>query len=653
MGPSALQLGHAAEVRSLGPVVGLDIETTGLDPQADRIVLLSLADGERSLLLHPEDPELPGALRWLFEARELVVHRSGFDLTFLCLRFGIPVPRRVWDTRLAERLLTNGLGLDTSLAASAERRLGVHLDKSLQTSFAEGGELSQEQLAYALRDAEVLLPLRRAQEGLIQQRGLSRVWALERASLPVFLSIQVEGVPLDRAWLLALAEQNRERSEALSRVLAERLGPLALKEKLRRFEEEQAALKAWEEALDAFAEDRFREWQERYQELDETFRDLKSPDTRGRPIGFRRWYRPQEQAWRAQHPRPPKPKEPDPFDPDSPQQVLWALRELGYPLQSVAEEVLLLARFSPEHRAQYVVPLLAYRKAAKLHQAFGERWGDLVWPDGMVRPDIDPLGASSGRPTCSRPNLFQLPARTGPEFRKLVRAPEGYLVVAADYSQMELRLMAELSQDPVMVEAFQRGEDLHMVAARWIFGEGAGEKERKIAKNCSFLTLYGGGARRLAETASVGGVTLSVREAKEILDRWRSTFAQAWATIEGWREEARTRYEIRTPWGRARYFPLDADPEQAAREGANHVIQGANADITKLAMALAERDLRPLGGRLILQVYDELVALVPEGKGPEGAEVLKRAMLEAAGVLFRQVPVEVDPAFGPDWSCKG
>jgi DNA polymerase I-like protein with 3'-5' exonuclease and polymerase domains len=634
-------------------VVALDIETTGLDPRADRIVLVCLSDGERTLVLDPQDPDLPRALRELFTSRELVVHRSGFDLPFLCLHLGLPVPPRVWDTRLAERALTNGLGLDLSLAASVERRLGVTLDKSLQRSFTQGGEISQEQLAYARKDAEVLLPLREVQGEMLQKRGLGKIWGLERAVLPVFLSIQVEGVPLDRDWLLELAWSNQRRADSLGRVLAERLGPLALGEKLRRFQEEQQALQEWQEALEALEEEVYQEWSQRYPSLGPEFQDLRNPDARGRPIGFRRFFKPREKAWREAHPRPPKPKEPEPFDPDSPQQVLWAFRELGYRLDSVAEEVLLLTSFSPEHRALYVDPLLAYRKAAKLYQAFGERWGDLVWPDGMVRPDIDPFGASSGRPTCSRPNLFQLPARSGPEFRKLVRAPEGFVVVAADYSQMELRIMAELSGDPVMVEAFQRGEDLHLVAARWIFGEGAGEQERKIAKNCSFLTLYGGGARRLAETASVGGVALSEREAKEILGKWRSTFAQAWATIEGWREEARVRYEIRTPWGRTRWFPPEIHPEQVAREGANCVIQGANADITKLAMVLADRGLRALGGRLILQVYDELVALVPEERAAEGAEVLKRAMLEAAGVLFRQVPVEVDAAFGPDWSCKG
>lgn len=648
-----LQLSPAAEVQHLGPVVGIDIETTGLDPRTDRVVLVSLADGSRGLLLDPRDPELPGALRQLFASRELVVHRAGFDLTFLCLHFGLPVPQRVWDTKVAERLLTNGLDLDTSLAASAERRLGVTLDKGLQTSFTEGGELSQEQLAYALTDALVLLPLKAAQEQLIRERGLGRIWELERAVLPVFVDLTVRGIPLDREWLLALSQAAEARAQALSRVLAERLGPLALKEKLRRFEQEQQVLAAWEEELRAFAEQKFREWQEHYQELDGPYQDLKHPDAQGRPIGFRRWYRPQEQAWRADHPRPPKPKEPDPFDPDSPQQVLWAFQELGYQLESTAEEQLLLLKLRPEHRSQLLEPLLAYRQAAKLHQAFGEHWVAFLWPDGMVRPRVDPFGATSGRPTCSSPNLFQLPARRGPEYRRLVRAPEGFVVVAADYSQMELRLMAELSQDPAMVEAYQTGQDIHLATARKVFGPQAGERERKIAKNLNFLTLYGGGARRLAEVSTEGGVSLTIREAKRVLEDWRREFAQAWAVIEGWRSEVRARYEIRTPWGRPRFFPLDADPEQAAREGANHVIQGANADITKLAMVIAQARLAPLGGRLILQVYDELVALVPETQASAGAEALKDAMLTAAGTLLRTVPPEVDVAWGEDWSCKG
>ena len=633
--------------------VGLDIETTDLDPRKGSLVLVSLSyPGGEVEVWEARDPLLLDRLRKVWE-EEIVCHNALFDIPWLCFSFSLPVPERISDTLVAEKLLTAGLDLPLGLEDLAERYFGKKIDKSLQTSFREGEEVSEAQKAYAREDALLLLPLLERQEAKLREEGLWKVWELERLCLPVFCRMRVLGIPFDRAGLERVLEELRAKTQVLRRVLAERLGPLAMVEKQRRFEAEKRAYEAWEERLreqEAF----LRSYWER--ERPEPYSDPRpSKKYGGVPMGLARFLDERLRAWKETDPRPPKPKPPEPFNPDSPEQVLWALRELGLELETTSSQVLKALRYERPDLGDYLDPLLSYREQRKAETAFGENWLEALWPDSCLRPDFRSLGTVSGRPTSSNPNLLQLPAEK--TFRELVRAPEGFRIVAADYSQMELRIMAELSSDPEMVKAFQRGDDLHWVTARLIFGPNATERERRIGKAVTFLTLYGGGAKRLQEVAAEGGIVLSLEDARDVIAGWRKAYGKAWETIESWREEGVRKRRIRDPWGRVRKFPegpLSQEQEVEVRNQAgNFVIQASNAEITKIAMVAAERLLLPLGGRLLLNVYDELVALVPEERGEEGLRRLVGAMVEAGKLLLKQVPVEVDGASGESWACKG
>jgi len=632
--------------------IGLDIETTDLDPRRGELVLVSLAFPDGAVeVWEASDPSLPERLQAVW-GEELVCHNALFDIPWLCRTFSLPVPERVRDTLVAERLLLGGLEAGLGLGDLSWRYLGKALDKALQTSFRAGETVSEAQRAYAAEDALVLLPILERQEALLREEGLWQVWELECLSLPVFCRMARDGIPFDREGLLALLSRLREETGALSRLLTEKLGPLAMAEKLRRYEAALARFRAWEQAQEEEAARLRAVWE---REQPEEFSDPRpSRKYGGVPMGLARFLDRGLRTWREANPRPEKPKPPEPFNPDSPEQVLWALRELGLELDSTASQLLKAARSARPDLAPFLDPLLHYREKRKQETAFGETWLQAIWPDGTLHPDLRSLGTVSGRPTSADPNLLQLPA--DPAFRSLVRAPDGFLVLAADYSQMELRIMAELSQDPEMVRAFQTGEDLHGVTARLLFGPNWGERERKIGKAVTFLTLYGGGPKRLQEVAAEGGILLAFEEARAIVEDWRRVYAQAWETIEGWREEAVRRRKIRDPWGRVRKFPSGplspAEEAELRNQAGNFVIQASNAEITKLAMVAADRLLRPLGGRLLLNVYDELVALVPEGAGEEGLRRLVQAMVRAGGVLLRTVPVEVEGAIGRDWSAK-
>ncbi len=627
--------------------IGLDIETTGLEARSDKLVLVAVSFPNGTVeVWEASDPSLPDRLRAIW-GEEIVCHNALFDLFWLCLSFSLPIPERILDTLVAEKLLLGGLEEGLGLAETVERRLGKKLDKSLQTSFREGEPISAEQKAYAAEDARILLPLLSIQEELIRREGLWKVWELEKLTLPVFLQMRIRGIPFNREGLLGLLETIREEARILRREVSELLGPLAMAEKVRRYEREKRAYEAWEKTL-AEQEAFLRSYWER--ERPEEFSDPRpSKKYGGVSMGLARFLDRELRAWKEANPRPQKPKPPDPFNPDSPEQVLWAFRELGLDLDSVASGSLSL--LPPDLYKTYALPLLRYREKRKQETAFGETWLQAIWEDGVLRPDLRSLGTVTGRPTSSDPNLLQLPA-TKP-FRNLVRAPEGFAILAADYSQMELRIMAELSQDPEMVRAFREGEDLHGVTARLLFGPNWGDRERRIGKAVTFLTLYGGGPRRLVQVAAEGGILLSLEEAKEIVQSWRQAYSLAWETIEGWRNEAVRTRKIRDPWGRVRKFPLGplspAEEVELRNQAGNFVIQASNAEITKLAMVAAQELLEPLGGRILLNVYDELVALVPEARAEEGIRRLVGAMVGAGKVLLSTVPVEVEGGFGRTW----
>jgi len=617
-----------------------------------------------------EDPALPSRLREAFR-QEVVCHFATFDLPWLCLAFDLPVPERIWDTMAAEAVLTAGLELELGLGPTVARRLGLELDKSLQTS-DWSGELSPEQLEYARRDAAVLLPLARAQEELLRQEGLWRIWELELACTPAFVRMARYGVPFQPELLRPYLERVAREREALALALVDSLGRPVVEERLAAFDRARAELARWEAERERVAAELAREWEAAMAaalaarqagakipeamakgpaEWPERWRDLHTQ--KGEFLGQKRFLSDNLRYWEADHPRPPKPVPPEPFNPASPEQVKLALHLLGYTdLDSVAEERLATYPFREEHRP-LVETLLRYRALRKVESAFGEPLVSAVWPDGRLRPVFRQVGTASGRPTASRPNLLQLPSTAkAPELRQAVRAPEGYRLVVADYSQIELRLLAQLSGDPAMIDAFRQGEDIHLAMAKKIFGPQAGAKERKVAKSCSFLTVYGGGARRLLEVASQGGIVLDLEEARGVIEDWKRAFAQAWAALESWREAAMRERLATSAWGRKRRFRPEETADEVARAGANHRIQATAADMMKLAMAVVDRLVAPAGGWIALQVYDELVVVVPEGVAEWGARVVEQAMRRAAATVLTEVPVEVGLVLATSWAEK-
>ena len=267
--------------------------------------------------------------------------------------------------------------------------------------------------------------------------------------------------------------------------------------------------------------------------------------------------------------------------------------------------------------------LRRYRLAQKHGTTYGTDWLAHVTADGRVYPSWRQIGAASGRMTCSEPNMQQLPRG---EYRRCVVAPAGRVLVKADYSQIELRIAAKISGDKALLEAYQRGEDLHTRTARNVLGiEEVTKQHRQLAKALNFGLLYGMGARGFRQYAkSQYGLNLTEDEAR----RYRDAFFQSYPGLASWHRRVRScrATETRTLAGRRRLLE-DQTPDT---HRLNTPVQGTGADGLKLALALLweRRDQCP-GAFPVLAVHDEIVIEADADQFEAAATWLKTAMLES------------------------
>jgi len=289
----------------------------------------------------------------------------------------------------------------------------------------------------------------------------------------------------------------------------------------------------------------------------------------------------------------------------------------------------------------------------KLKGTYIDALPQLVNPDtGRVHTCFNQAVAATGRLSSSDPNLQNIPIRTalGREIRRAFIAEPGHVLISADYSQIEFRVLAHLSCEPVLVEAFREGADFHERTAVKIFGQNSGRDAhelRAIAKMVNYALLYGKGAFTLSKDIGV-----TQRAAQEFIDAYFAGFPRVRAFIDRTLEEARATSVVKTLYGRRRLVPeLNSRNGQvrgaAERVAVNLPIQGTAADIMKRAMIDVHAALVPYpDARMILTVHDELLFEVPEGKADEYAAIVRDRMQSAATL---NVPLTVDVGVGENW----
>ncbi|HEY9849207.1 MAG TPA: DNA polymerase I [Leptolyngbyaceae cyanobacterium] len=313
--------------------------------------------------------------------------------------------------------------------------------------------------------------------------------------------------------------------------------------------------------------------------------------------------------------------------------------------------------------------LLEYRTLHKLYSTYVEAIPKLVRADTKrVHTDFNQTVTETGRLSSSNPNLQNIPIGTefSRQIRKAFLPEDGWLLASVDYSQIELRILAHLSQEPVLVEAYQNNEDIHTVTARLVFDkENVSSDERRLAKTINFGVIYGMGSLRFSRSTGVDKTS-----ANEFIKRFNQRYPKVFEYLERMKREAIANGYVETIFGRRRYFkfespslrdllgsnPDDIDLDQLKRMSANDAqllraaanapIQGSSADIIKIAMVKLHEILHNYQAQLLLQVHDELVLEVPPSEWEE-LQVKVRETMENAVQL--SVPLVVDVSAGKNW----
>ena len=578
------ELRRAVDDLSTKHAIGLDTETTNLDPYTARLRLIQLAspEGVRIVDLHRfnEDvkrSEALASLRQMLAAPRpiKIAHNAKFDAKFIKHNLGVDIDG-VFDTLLASQLVSAGdIEQRHGLEAIAGRYLNEAVDKSERLSNWEF-ELSEAQLQYAARDAAVLIPLRDKLIERIKSLDLVQCAQLEFECVMPVVDLELAGFYMKKErWLEQLAIVEKKRAE-LANELQEMLGEGVA----------QASL-----------------------------------------FG------------------PPRAN----INLDSQPQVTEALNRLGIPLPDSTRNW----KLQPL-AAQYpvVAKLLEYRTMQKALTSYGANMVEFINPTtGRLHADFRQIGAPTGRFACTNPNIQQVPHAV--EYRRCFMGhPEKRRLVIADYSQIELRILAEFSGDQAFIDAFNSGADLHRVTAAQVFNvaqDQVTKEQRDFAKRLNFGVVYGIGAQRFSMMTG-----LSVTEAEDVLRRYFTTYHSLDAYLRESANRAVSEKQARTASGRLVRFNFDASDRQqismTQRNGKNAPIQGTSADILKRALRLLRDDLRDTSAKIVNIIHDEIVVEVDESEAESIAEKVERAMCAAGEEYLRTVPVKVESQIACEWA---
>ena len=333
---------------------------------------------------------------------------------------------------------------------------------------------------------------------------------------------------------------------------------------------------------------------------------------------------------------------------DSQSQVTDALVNLGVPVPDTtrAWQLQPLAEKYP-----VVGKLLEYRAVQKSMTSFGENILEFIEPKtGRIHADFRQIGAPTGRFSCSNPNLQQIPHEEA--YRRCFRAADGKKLVIADYSQIELRILADFSDDKNFINAFVSGEDFHTTTASQVFGvkpEDVSPDQRSFAKRLNFGIVYGVGASRFGLMTG-----LSQSEAENTMRKYFGTFVDLRSYLYKAGEDVLKNRTARTASGRTLRLRFDETDRQqvssARRYGVNMPIQGTSADILKLALRLLHDSIRGTSAKLVNIVHDEIIVECDAAEAEATADRLEKAMCAAGERYVKKVPVKVDAKIADEWA---
>ncbi len=567
------------------PIVGLDTEGSKLDPLTTKLLLLQIATKDKSYVFDCSKVDI-SQLKTVLEAQRplKIIQNAKFDYSILKVQAGLTLGN-LFDTMLAERIITCGISREMSLKTLAEKYLGMKIDKTIREDFYQPGSpvlkgvFTQKQLEYAARDAWILIKIFEKQYKQLNEENLINTAKLEFAVVPAVAEMELKGSLIDtKKWRSHIADLGKKRDLIKKEIQG----------------------------------------------------DIRHLSTYAQVDLFG--------------------NESDTVNLDSPLQLLQVFKKLGEELPNTAEATL------KKTTHPLAKKILEYRAYEKMITSFGETILEKINPvDGRLHPDFLQLGADTGRFACNNPNLQQIPSDSG--FRSCFIASKGYKLITADYSQIELRIMAEVSEDPAFLKAFTQDLDLHSLTASQMFRiplAKVGKDKRFQAKSINFGLMYGRGAMSLS--AQIG---LSVEESRKLLDVYFSSYKKVKRWLDNVGRMAVRDGGVRTLGGRRRMFtiPERSSPDyerlisSVERQGKNMPIQGTSADITKYALAYIYRELRDknLDAGLIHTVHDEIVVEARDDIADNVAKMMEKQMIKAGEKLLKKVPIKVDVHISDCW----
>lgn len=603
-------------------LIAIDVETTGLNPFKDQLLLVQVGTRTEQLVI---DVEAVGSdIRVLAPVLAhpsigKLGHNLMFDIAFLEAN-GLKVRGPIIDTYLGSKVLTAGLpevkGLN-SLSGCVKRMLGKRMEEKeeLQKSFiGHTGPFREDQKEYAANDVGPLIfDLHDAMQSICKDANLSHVWEMEcRALLPI-TAMYINGFKLNTSYYKELLKSELEFKQGKKQEVIEHLNHHGV------LEEYKCPLSG--ELL-----------------VHPRYSGRGSSKTKG-------------------------------FNLDSPTQLGIALAMLGVPLDKKVNEDTGKVTYSCDkgvlafYIADFEILRLYkdYKEAAVACQYIEKLIGFAEsYPNNRIHARYNQL-VRTGRMSCTDPNLQQI--KKGKKYRSGFIAEKGNLLAIADYSQLEIRLVTEVSRDKNLLNIYRQELDVHTASAALMTSkkmEDVTKDERQAAKVFNFACLYGAGARTVRKQAvSMFGLMWSLDEVQEKLAQWKSAYPDVirWQRNQGNQEDL----EVFTLFGRRRLLQAPRRDKKTGLLQSNFTtnlntpVQGLGADCLKAALALLwERHLADDPQvKIVACVHDEIILETPEDRVEEAKQWLKTCMEDAAPMVgITHVPIVADPSHGPDWSDK-
>ena len=603
--------------------VVLDIETDGLDTFTNKIRLVQFEVNNNIYIINltaKQSDILFDYMINLIDANNKIVimHNAKFDMKFIFHKTGI-LFHNVFDTFTAEIVLTNGIGTKyPALKDLVKLYCNVTLDKDVRLSFIDSPVITEEMLLYSAMDVKYLKEIRELQLGAAENLNIKQVIDLEMKLLPIVARMEYDGVLLDAEAWMKLYNENVRKARRYKKYIKDKVFSHTWDAVAGKSENCLQAMEYYSIPIKPKTQKRTKFLEEL---TDKTF--MYNEIRRIFNIG-------------------------------SHLQLKASINLYGISVTGTGK-----LKLQPHSADNLVHAILSYKTHAKQASTFGENWLETINPvTGRIHPNWNQVGTDTGRWSSDHPNIQNIVK--DPRFRKCFISRPGYLYITADYSQAEMRLMGAISGEPELIDAYEKGIDIHTKTASILYGipvEEVTRKQRSRGKVINFSIIYGTSAYGIA----TNNRDIDEKEAEELLSKFFDGYPRLKEFLDYAGEKIWEKKIAKTPFGRIRFFEnrtffednrsLFSFMGSVKREGKSTIIQGCSADSLKMAMVDCYYT-NPFGHDNFAfrkQIHDEVVVEVREDLVDDAVEFLKVSMEKFEQQYLGTIPAVVDYDIAGYW----